>query len=64
MSIGKLKYASGRTMTSGTNPTILDWALVSVSNSVFKKDREEYKKDYKVNWEPVSSFDHVVIVHL
>ena len=57
MMIGTLKYASGRTMTDGAHPNILDWALVSVSEGTLKKDREEYKKDYKVNSEPVSSCD-------
>ena len=57
MMIGTLKYASGRTMTDSAHPTVLDWALVSVSERTLSKDREENKKDYKVNAEPVSSFD-------
>ena len=48
--LGKLQYASGRRIRSGRHPSLLDWALVSVSETTFKKDRENQKK-YKVNTE-------------
>lgn len=53
-SIGSLKYASGRRITTKPPYRILDWALIYSSQKTFQNDRNEFKKDYKVNGAAVS----------
>lgn len=58
--VGNLIAASGRKFSPGTNPVILDWALIDCTNTT-RSDPLLTGKKYKINQYPVSDR---ALVHL